>query len=58
MRSRIIILGAVVVFLVLAVGSCRKAGTWLVKADDPKHADVMVILMGSFSERVLQMADN
>jgi len=57
MRSRIYIIVAVLVFLVLAVGSCRKAGTWLVKADDPIHADVMVILMGSFSDRVLQVAD-
>ena len=57
MKSRIYILGAVVVFLVLAVGSCRKAGTWLVKADDPAYADVMVVLMGSISDRVLQTAD-
>lgn len=58
MRSRIYILVAILVFLVLAVGSCRKAGIWLVKADDPEHADVMVILMGSFSDRVLQVADS
>ena len=58
MRSRIYILGAVLVILALAVGSCRKAGNWLVKADDPGHADVMVILMGSFSERVLKVADS
>ena len=49
---------AVVIFLILAVGGCRKAGTWLMKADDPMHADVMVILMGSFSDRVLQVVDN
>jgi len=57
MKRRIYILGAVVLFLVLAVGSCRKAGSWLVKADNPVHADVMVMLMGSFSDRVLQIAD-
>ena len=57
MRLRIYILGAVVVFLVLAVGSCRKAGSWLVKADHPAYADVMVMLMGSISDRVLQTAD-
>lgn len=43
--------------LMLGVGSCRKLGTWLVKSDAPKHADAMVLLMGSFSERVLQTAD-
>ncbi len=43
--------------LMLGVGSCRKLGTWLVKSDAPEHADAMVLLMGSFSERVLQTAD-
>ena len=45
------------VILVLAVGSCRKAGTWLVKNDQTEHADVMVLLVGSLSDRVLQTAD-
>ena len=57
MRSRIYILGAVVLILVLAVGSCRKAGSWLVKEDHPGHADVMVMLMGTISDRILQTAD-
>ena len=57
MKSRIIKLGVFVVIVLLAVGSCRKAGTWLVKTDDPEHADVMVLLTGSISERVLQVAD-
>ena len=57
MRRRIYILGAVVVFLVLAVGSCRKAGSRLIKADHPASADVMVMLTGSISDRVLQTAD-
>ena len=58
MRRRIYILGAVVLFLLLAVGSCRKAGSRLVRADHPASADVMVILMGRFSDRVLQVADS
>lgn len=57
MRSGIYIVIAVVVLLVLGIGSCRKLGSWLVKSDDPVHADAMVLLMGSFSERVLQTAD-
>ena len=57
MRKRIYIVVVVTVILVLAVGSCRKAGTWLVKADNPPHADVMVMLTGSISDRVLQTAD-
>ncbi len=44
--------------LILAVGSCRKAGTWLVREDGPAHADVMVMLMGNIaSDRILQIAD-
>lgn len=54
---RIIILGIVVIILLLAVGSCRKAGTWLVNDSTPRHADVMVLLMGSIADRVLQVAD-
>ncbi len=57
MRKRIYILAVVTVILVLAVGSCRKAGTWLVKSDNPPHADVMVMLTGSISDRVLQTSD-
>jgi uncharacterized SAM-binding protein YcdF (DUF218 family) len=57
MRSGIIKIGVVLVIVLLAVGSCRKAGSWLVKADYPGHADVMVMLMGSISDRVLQTAD-
>jgi len=57
MKPRIYILGVIVVILILAVGSCRKAGTWLVKSDNPEQADVMVVLMGSISDRVLQTAD-
>ena len=57
MRSKIIKLGVVLVILVLAVGSCRKAGSWLVKADNPPYADVMVMLTGSISDRALQTAD-
>lgn len=57
MKPWIYKLGVLCVILLLAVGSCRKAGTRLVKEDLPAHADVMVLLMGSFSERVLQTAD-
>jgi len=56
-RRRIYILLVVFVLLLMAVGSCRKAGAWLVKADKPQHADVMVMLTGSISDRVLQTAD-
>ncbi len=50
-------LALVILLLLLAVGSCRKAGTWLVKSDQPEHADAMLMLMGTISDRVLQIAD-
>ena len=57
MKSWIYKLAIVLVILILAVGGCRKAGSRLVKADDPEHADVMVMLVGSIVDRLLQTAD-
>ena len=57
MKRRIIILGIVVIILLLAVGSCRKAGTWLVKEATPAHADVMIMLTGRLADRILQIDD-
>jgi uncharacterized SAM-binding protein YcdF (DUF218 family) len=56
-RSRIYILTGIVVILILSVAGCRNAGTWLVKEDVPSQADVMVLLMGNISDRVLQVGD-
>lgn len=39
------------------IGGCRRAGTWLVKESVPSHADALVLLMGNFTDRVLQTAD-
>jgi len=39
------------------VGSCRRTGVWLAKEDALPHADAMILLMGSFPERVLQSVD-
>ena len=57
MRSRIYIPVIVTIVLLLLAGTCRKAGTWLVKEDQPGQADAMVLLMGSIPDRVLQTAD-
>lgn len=38
-------------------GSCRRSGSWLLREDVPAHSDAMVILMGSFPERVLQAVE-
>ena len=44
------------VFLFYIEG-CRRAGVWLVNDDKKVHADVIVILMGSVSDRLLQAID-
>lgn len=49
----------IVTFLILIVYSygCFRAGTWLTKRDVPEHSDIMVLLMGSLPDRVLEAAD-
>jgi len=54
---RIYILGFIFLIILAVVGSCGRAGKWLVKNDQTEHADVMVLLVGSLSDRVLQTAD-
>jgi len=49
-----------VFLLILAVayiGGCRRAGAWLAKEDMPGHADAIILLMGNFPDRVLQVYD-
>ena len=50
-------MGVLLVILLLGVGSCRKAGTWLVRNDEPVQADAMIVLMGSMTERAVHAAD-
>jgi uncharacterized SAM-binding protein YcdF (DUF218 family) len=57
MKSRIFIFGVLFIIIISYVGSCRKAGQWLVKEDEPVNADAIVILMGTIPDRVLQTAD-
>ncbi len=56
--KRLFITGIVLLLLAGAVTTCRRAGTWLVKNDDPQHADAMVMLMGGVApDRILQAVD-
>jgi uncharacterized SAM-binding protein YcdF (DUF218 family) len=50
---------AVLLFLliILYTASCRKAGEWLIRNDEIVKADAIVMLMGSISDRVIQVAD-
>ncbi len=48
----------ILIFLLIScIGGCRKAGRLLVKEDLPAHSDAIIVLMGSFPERVLQAYD-
>lgn len=49
---------SVFILLFLYSAGCRRAGDWLVRKDVPPHADAIVVLMGSFPERVLQAYDS
>ncbi len=41
----------------LFIAGCIRTGVWLAKEDALPHADAMILLMGSFPERVLQSVD-
>jgi uncharacterized SAM-binding protein YcdF (DUF218 family) len=43
--------------IILYTASCRKAGQWLIRKDELVKADAIVMLMGSISDRVIQVAD-
>jgi uncharacterized SAM-binding protein YcdF (DUF218 family) len=57
MKSRIIFFSVLLVISIVYIGGCRRAGAWLVRDDSPVHADAMVMLMGSFSDRVVHAVD-
>ncbi len=57
LKSRIIFFIVLILLTVTCIGGCRRAGIWLVKEDEPPHADALVLLMGNFTDRVLQTAD-
>ena len=57
LRSKILFIIILVILTAIYIGGCRRAGPWLVKKDVPPHADAMVLLMGSFPDRVLQAVD-
>lgn len=56
-RPRAIFFGVLIVLTLIYIGGCRNVGVWLAREDVPPHADAMVLLMGPFSERVLQAVD-
>ena len=57
MKLRIYAIGIISGLSLLYVAGCRHAGSYLVRKDDLLHADAIVMLMGSISDRVLQVVD-
>jgi uncharacterized SAM-binding protein YcdF (DUF218 family) len=57
LKFRIFFIGIIIIFLLLFVGSCRNAGKWLIKDDDPVRGDAMIVLMGGITDRILHAVD-
>lgn len=58
MKSKIYISSILLVLIIfICAGTFQRAGLWLLKKDNPEHADALVILMGSVSDRVQEAAD-
>lgn len=57
MKTRIYFLIFITLLIILYVGGCRRAGTWLIKVNQNVHVDAIVLLMGSITDRVLQASD-
>jgi uncharacterized SAM-binding protein YcdF (DUF218 family) len=57
MKAKIISFSLLVLIILVYTIGCNRAGSWLVKRDEPVHADAIIILMGSIADRVLQAAD-
>ena len=56
-RRSAIFLVLLLILAIAYIGGCRRAGVWLAKEDMPSHADAIILLMGNFPERVLQVYD-
>lgn len=57
LRFKVLFLAIFILLVLLFTGGCRHTGEWLAREDVPPKADAMILLMGSFPERVLQAAD-
>jgi uncharacterized SAM-binding protein YcdF (DUF218 family) len=57
MKSGLYSIVIVFIVIVIYVSACRKAGSLLVIEDKLFHADAIVILMGSLTDRFLEVSD-
>jgi len=51
MKYGLYILTILLLFSAVYVKACRRAGVWLIKENEPVHADAIVILVGSIADR-------
>lgn len=56
-KSSIVLIILLIVISAAYIGGCCRTGIWLVKEEVPPHADALVLLMGNFTDRVLQTAE-
>ncbi|MFO7851438.1 MAG: YdcF family protein [Bacteroidota bacterium] len=57
MKSKVYLISAFFIILILYFTAGWNAGQWLVKEDSQLEADIIIILMGNIADRVLQVAD-
>ena len=57
LRFKVLFLAIFLLLVLLFTGGCRHTGEWLAREDVPPKADALILLMGSFPERVLQAVD-
>mgnify|MGYP006308196197 CR=1 FL=1 len=51
-KNRLFLLLAIVLVIINSFSACYNAGSWLVKEEEPEHADAIVVLMGSLFDSV------
>ncbi len=57
MKSKIYISTILLVVIVICIGPYHRVGIWLLKNDNPVHAEALEILMDIISDRVREAAD-
>lgn len=47
----------IILLSLFCIVTCRNAGHWLIKEDEPLNADAIIVLIGSVPDRALEAAD-
>jgi uncharacterized SAM-binding protein YcdF (DUF218 family) len=57
MKVKFIIITFLFLIILIYIGACRRAGSWLIKEDSLVHSDALVLLVGERASRLLQVTD-